>query len=57
MFEFYFYHINTIIFKIKYLYFIKNLKLSITHHSYLRVLKVADRQDLPATHIIATLEF
>lgn len=35
MFKFYFFHINRIIFKIKHLYYMKNLKLSITHNTYL----------------------
>lgn len=35
MFEFYSSHIKTIIFKIKYLCYVKNLKLSITHNTYL----------------------
>lgn len=35
MFEFYFSNTNTIIFKIKYLCCIKNLKFSITHNTYL----------------------
>ena len=46
IFEFYFFcYINTITFKIKYLYYVQNLELNITHNTYPNYLSYSQDSD------------